>query len=118
MLEKWTWLQNAETSSKQNEPLRKLGMTHLFEQYPGWDLNPHDFKGHRILSPACLPFHHPGNSVINTSKLIFVLKMVHFNKKSLQFCRLLGAENETRTRDFNLGKVALYQLSYFRNLYL
>ncbi len=28
----------------------------------------------------------------------------------------LGAENGTRTRDLNLGKVALYQLSYFRNL--
>ena len=26
------------------------------------------------------------------------------------------AENETRTRDPNLGKVMLYQLSYFRNL--
>ncbi len=30
----------------------------------------------------------------------------------------LGAENETRTRDPNLGKVVLYQLSYFRNLFL
>ena len=28
---------------------------------------------------------------------------------------LSGAENETRTRDPNLGKVVLYQLSYFRN---
>ncbi len=28
--------------------------------------------------------------------------------------RLLGAEDETRTRDPNLGKVMLYQLSYFR----
>ena len=27
-----------------------------------------------------------------------------------------GAENETRTRDPNLGKVVLYQLSYFRLL--
>ncbi len=27
---------------------------------------------------------------------------------------LLGAENGIRTRDLNLGKVALYQLSYFR----
>ena len=27
---------------------------------------------------------------------------------------LSGAENETRTRDPNLGKVMLYQLSYFR----
>ena len=26
------------------------------------------------------------------------------------------AENETRTRDPNLGKVMLYQLSYFRNV--
>ena len=28
--------------------------------------------------------------------------------------RLFGAENETRTRDPDLGKVVLYQLSYFR----
>ena len=28
--------------------------------------------------------------------------------------RYFGAENETRTRDPNLGKVMLYQLSYFR----
>ncbi len=27
---------------------------------------------------------------------------------------LFGAGNETRTRDLNLGKVALYQLSYSR----
>ena len=30
----------------------------------------------------------------------------------------LGAENGTRTRDLNLGKVALYQLSYFRKYLL
>ena len=29
-----------------------------------------------------------------------------------------GAENETRTRDPDLGKVVLYQLSYFRKLCL
>ena len=28
------------------------------------------------------------------------------------------AENGTRTRDPNLGKVVLYQLSYFRNIFL
>jgi hypothetical protein len=28
--------------------------------------------------------------------------------------RISGAEDEARTRDLNLGKVALYQLSYFR----
>ncbi len=27
---------------------------------------------------------------------------------------MTGAEDEARTRDLNLGKVALYQLSYFR----
>ena len=31
---------------------------------------------------------------------------------------ILGAKNGTRTRDLNLGKVALYQLSYFRNYLL
>ena len=30
------------------------------------------------------------------------------------FCSICGAENGTRTRDPNLGKVVLYQLSYFR----
>ncbi len=28
----------------------------------------------------------------------------------------LGAKNGTRTRDPDLGKVVLYQLSYFRNI--
>ena len=31
-----------------------------------------------------------------------------------QYFGVYGAENETRTRDPNLGKVMLYQLSYFR----
>ena len=34
--------------------------------------------------------------------------------KGLSF--IVGAENGARTRDLNLGKVALYQLSYFRNI--
>ena len=29
-------------------------------QYPERDLNPHSRNGQRILSPSCLPFHHPG----------------------------------------------------------
>ena len=32
------------------------------------------------------------------------------------FIKALRAENETRTRDPNLGKVVLYQLSYFRKI--
>ena len=59
--------------------------------YSKRDLNPHSRNGQRILSPSCLPFHH--SSILKREK---------------------RAENETRTRDPNLGKVMLYQLSYFR----
>ena len=59
--------------------------------YSKRDLNPHSRNGQRILSPSCLPFHH--SSILSKR-----------------------AENETRTRDPNLGKVMLYQLSYFRKL--
>ena len=45
----------------------------------------------------------------------------HFQtqKKQLHLCNCLisRAENETRTRDPNLGKVVLYQLSYFRKYF-
>ncbi|GEM_PF-581719 len=51
--------------------------------------NRHVHNGHRILSPARLP--------------IPPLRHLY-----------LRAENETRTRDPDLGKVVLYQLSYFR----
>ena len=57
-------------------------------QYLKGDLNPHSCNSQWILSPSCLPFHHSGS---------------------------LRAKNGTRTRDPNLGKVVLYQLSYFRN---
>ena len=57
-----------------------------------------------ILSPSCLPFHHSSS--------------VEWKKQSeTAVCSAFGwAENETRTRDPNLGKVVLYQLSYFRNV--
>ena len=38
------------------------------------------------------------------------------NKNAPHFCEAFGAENETRTRDPDLGKVVLYQLSYFRRM--
>ena len=37
--------------------------------------------------------------------------------KSKKISKKIRAENETRTRDPNLGKVVLYQLSYFRILF-
>ena len=42
-----------------------------------------------------------------------MVAIVH--KKNLSDLLRLGAENGARTRDLNLGKVALYQLSYFRD---
>ena len=35
----------------------------------------------------------------------------------LSYDKKKGAENETRTRDPDLGKVVLYQLSYFRKTF-
>ena len=58
-----------------------------YSVYSRRDLNPHSRNGHGILSPACLP---------------------------IPPLEQLGAKNGTRTRDPNLGKVMLYQLSYFR----
>jgi hypothetical protein len=39
-----------------------------------------------------------------------------FFPKEPEYLSVTGAGNETRTRDLNLGKVALYQLSYSRRL--
>ena len=40
----------------------------------------------------------------------------YITKEASDFSKAsFGAENETRTRDPNLGKVVLYQLSYFRS---
>ena len=77
-----------------HKKLRKSMIYRAFNQeysYSKRDLNPHSRNGQRILSPSCLPFHH--SSILKKEK---------------------RAENETRTRDPNLGKVMLYQLSYFR----
>ena len=62
--------------------------------------NRHAFKGQGILSPSCLP----------------IPPLRHLHKKSRLPSGPCGAENETRTRDPDLGKVVLYQLSYFRLL--
>lgn len=40
--------------------------------------------------------------------------MTELQKRSAKLLTFFGAENGARTRDLNLGKVALYQLSYFR----
>ena len=57
------------------------------------------FSANRILSPACLPVPPPGQGVL---------------KKNHPLRDGSRAEDEIRTRDPHLGKVMLYQLSYFR----
>ena len=69
-----------------------------FDLYPRPGSNRHAFKGQGILSPSCLP----------------IPPLRHLHKKSRFPSGPCGAENETRTRDPDLGKVVLYQLSYFR----
>ena len=51
-----------------------------------------------------------GCLVAHFSYEVYTTKKVSENSETF----ILGAENETRTRDPNLGKVVLYQLSYFR----
>ncbi len=66
---------------------------------PEQDSNLHASR-HTHLKRARLPFRHLG--------ICFSLStLAAFQQR---------AENETRTRDPNLGKVMLYQLSYFRNV--
>ena len=77
----------------------------LLVLYPGRDLNPHDRNGHRILSPACLPVPPPGRRECGCERV---------RKKTLWREGCFGAKDGIRTRDPNLGKVMLYQLSYFR----
>ncbi len=61
---------------------------------PEQDSNLHASR-HTHLKRARLPFRHLGLRI-------------------MQPAVYTGAENGTRTRDPNLGKVVLYQLSYFR----
>ena len=69
---------------------------------PEQDSNLHASR-HTHLKRARLPFRHLGilcNTLVTTHNILF-----------------MWAENETRTRDPNLGKVMLYQLSYFRRAF-
>ena len=68
-------------------------------------------RTHTILRPL------PPQSSVYTNFTTCALMLISEVKHPLFNIRLsifTGAENETRTRDPNLGKVVLYQLSYFR----
>ena len=66
-----------------------------------------------ILNPLCLPISPPGqvSGGANRSRTDLDGFAIHYITALLSH---LGAGNEVRTRDINLGKVTLYQLSYSR----
>ena len=49
-------------------------------------MNPHSRYGHRILSPACLPFHHPGLPLKLMVSLVFDYQkeLVHFSCRMVE----------------------------------
>ena len=71
-----------------------------------------DSSGKRDSSPRC------ARALLAAGFYGSLLQVSFSNKKKQSFLTAficLRAENETRTRDPNLGKVMLYQLSYFRD---
>ena len=84
--------QSSASTNSATSPIsiKALNYSHLL--CPEQDSNLHASR-HTHLKRARLPIPPPGQKVSNISK---------------------RAENETRTRDPHLGKVMLYQLSYFR----
>ena len=65
-------------------------------------------RGREILSLLCLPISPPGlfDDYIGVP--------IRKRESDFRFPFLTGAAEESRTLDLNLGKVALYQLSYCR----
>ena len=68
------------------------------------------------LEPARLAAHAP-ETCASTNSATWALFITNLIRNAL-FCSTCWAENGTRTRDPNLGKVVLYQLSYFRLFFL
>ena len=68
---------------------------------PGGNRTRTGVAAHRILSPACLPVPPPG-------------RLFKDLKKARTEIRAFGAKDRARTGHPDLGKVVLYQMSYFR----
>ena len=101
-----------------------------FNMVPGAGLEPAQPYSRGILNPLCLPISPPGQGVTGgasrsrTEVHGFAIRCIATLPTRLKLmCRQVnltcesGAGNETRTRDPDLGKVVLYQLSYSRALY-
>ena len=75
-------------------------------KYPGRELNPYFRCGKLDFKSSAST-----NSATQVSGISRKSKKNSTCQRRMEFKR---AEDEARTRDLNLGKVALYQLSYFR----
>ena len=74
---------------------------------PGAGIEPALPYGKGILSPPRLPFRHPGDDSLQ-------VETEPDARTAFGSVSISRAGNGTRTRDPNLGKVVLYQLSYSR----
>ena len=92
---------------------------------PGAGLEPARCYQRGILNPLCLPIPPPGHRVARKSMWSIIWRRNPESNRGRRICNplhghsaippsMIGASNEVRTRDLNLGKVALYQLSYTR----
>ena len=60
-INEFIFLLNSKSDSyKDKKETNRKKITICLFRYPERDLNPHSRNGQRILSPSCLPFHHPG----------------------------------------------------------
>jgi hypothetical protein len=88
-----------------------MGPSYDADWCPESDSNRQAFR-RRILSPLCLPISPSGR------RLDYIYRWPDAKKgKRTRFPFLTGAAEESRTLDLNLGKVALYQLSYCREIW-
>ncbi len=77
---------------------------------PRAGLEPAQRERRGILNPLCLPIPPPGHTKLVCDA--FTERVKHHLDTEHEFHILkFGATHEVRTRDLNLGKVALYQLS-------
>ena len=75
---------------------------------------------HYPLKVACIPISPPALGCPEQDSNLHTSRHAHLKRTRLPIPpsgQKKRAENETRTRDPNLGKVVLYQLSYFRNFF-
>ena len=92
---------------------------------PGAGLEPARPYERGILNPLCLPISPPGHRVAHMSVWSIIWRRNPESNRDRRICnplhghsaippyrfQIIGAAHEARTRDLNLGKVALYQLS-------